>query len=228
MHEVDEYGAATGGGHETGVGVLDMPPQPVGVAVPDAVMDGMASAEDEGPDGCKGQPSPQGACGEAPTEGCAPAGVAGEPSGGPAQAEGGEPQRRKPIGELTRRELGDEGEEWAARRLDAHGWTILERNWRCKYGEVDIVALDDETDPEHETAVLVEVKTRLSRGRDDVVPEIAVDARKRQRYRQLGRCYLAEHPEVESVRFDVIAIVVSGEGKAKLRHIKSAFVLEER
>lgn len=228
MHDVDEYGASTGNGHETGVGVLDVPPQPVGVAVPDAVMDGMAPAEDEGPDACEGQPAPQGAGGDVPTEGSAPVGVAGAPSSAPAQGEGSEPPRRKPLVELTRRELGDEGEEWAARRLDAHGWTILERNWRCKYGEVDIVALDDETDPEHEVAVLVEVKTRLSRGRDDVVPEVAVDTRKQQRYRQLGRCYLAEHPEVESVRFDVIAIVVSGEGKAKLRHIKSAFVLEER
>ena len=160
---------------------------------------------------------------EASDEACAPAPTeAAQPP-----AEGAAP-RRRPLAELTRREIGDEGERRAASHLYGRGWTILERNWRCKYGEVDIVAQDDETDPDHESVVLVEVKTRLALGASDVIPELAVDSHKRNRYRILALTYLSEHPEVERVRFDVIAINIVSETKAKLRHIPAAFTLEER
>ena len=60
-----------------------------------------------------------------------------------------------PLSELTSTELGVRGEQAAARYLAARGWEILERNWRCPYGEADIVARDVDG-----TIVLVEVKTR--------------------------------------------------------------------
>lgn len=128
---------------------------------------------------------------------------------------------RGSVFRLTPRELGSKGEEMAASYLDRKGWCLLERNWRCLYGEVDIVAQDDDDGC---AVVLVEVKTRLAAGpRAEGMPELAVDERKRRRYRTLALAYLASHPEVDSLRFDVIALSVIGEGEARLRHLVGAF-----
>lgn len=137
----------------------------------------------------------------------------------------GAPGQRS-VRELSRYELGRRGEDIAADYLERRGMTILERNWRCGYGEADIIALDESG--EHEEVVLVEVKTRLALGEPvEVVPEIAVNAQKRTRYRQMALCYLAEHPEAQNVRFDVIALIVVGERGAKLRHLFGAFSWDE-
>lgn len=110
-------------------------------------------------------------------------------------------------------ELGRLGEELAARYLEACGWQIEARNWRCPQGEVDIVARDGEA------VTLVEVKTRRSR---TAVPEIAVDERKRERYRRLSLRYLAEHPDLPALRFDVVAVTVPGPRDARIRHLMGA------
>ena len=61
-------------------------------------------------------------------------------------------------------------------------WTVLGRNWRSGYGEVDIIALDP--DAPVGTVSLIEVKTRLDRGgSDEVLPELAVDEERRKRYK---------------------------------------------
>ena len=149
-----------------------------------------------------------------------PQGVPAEPTPHEAAA----PERGKPVTELTPQELGARGEEVAARHLVSREWEVLERNWRCMHGEVDIVARD----PEREDAVvLVEVKTRLAKGeRDDVIPELAVDASKRRRYRMCALTYLFSHQDVTSVCFDVIAINVAPEGGAHLRHLFNAYSLD--
>jgi putative endonuclease len=138
----------------------------------------------------------------------------------------GEPDARG-AADLTPRELGRKGEEMAASYLERRGWRLLERNWRCPYGEADIVAQDSDDD-DNDTVVLVEVKTRLALGeRADAMPELAVDAHKRFRYRRLALAYLMEHPEVFSIRFDVIALNVVGDGSARLRHLFCAFSLDD-
>lgn len=105
--------------------------------------------------------------------------------------------------------------------LDRRGWDVLERNWRCCFGEVDIIAREEGDD---EAVVLVEVKTRLALGgRADAMPELSVDSKKRRRYRMLALAYLVSHPEVDSIRFDVIALNVVGEEQARLRHLRGAF-----
>lgn len=58
---------------------------------------------------------------------------------------------------MTTREVGHKGEDIAADYLGGLGWTILERNWNCRYGELDIVALDRE-----QVITVVEVKYRSS------------------------------------------------------------------
>lgn len=126
-----------------------------------------------------------------------------------------------PLSELTSAELGVRGEQAAARYLAARGWEILERNWRCPYGEADIVARDVDG-----TVVLVEVKTRRETD-DGVAPEEAVGEQKRRRYRVLAASYLADHPAVPLVRLDVIALTAREGGLASVRHIVNAFGASE-
>ena len=76
--------------------------------------------------------------------------------------------------------------------------------------------------------VLVEVKTRLALGeRADEMPELSVDAKKRRRYRNLAHAYIVDHPDIDSIRFDVIALNVVGESQARLRHLRGAFGWDE-
>lgn len=110
--------------------------------------------------------------------------------------------------------IGAIGEEIAADLLKRNGLVILARNFRCRYGEIDIVAKD------HKTLVFIEVKTRKSLrfGR----PEEAVDYRKRAKLRLLAALYLKDNvTQVTSYRFDVYAIYLNEENK-----LQSAEVLE--
>ncbi|HOU41061.1 MAG TPA: YraN family protein, partial [Promineifilum sp.] len=81
-----------------------------------------------------------------------------------------------------RRRLGNWGEGVAAVQLEAKGYAIVARNWRCAVGEIDLVARDGET------LVFVEVKTR--RGRAYGAPEEALTPRKAQKLLQLGAQYV--------------------------------------
>lgn len=141
------------------------------------------------------------------------------------EAEASARERPRTVRDLTPRELGMKGEEMAAAYLERKGWYILDRNWRCEFGEVDIVAREDDED---DTIVLVEVKTRLALGeRGEGMPELAVDSRKRRRYKMLALAYIVNHPEADAVRFDVIALNVVGEGAARLRHLSGAYEVDD-
>lgn len=136
----------------------------------------------------------------------------------------------KPLAEYSSREIGMEGERLAASYLVNRGFGILDRNWRTKVGEADIVALAPSDDDAYarDSVVLVEVKTRLALGdARGQMPELAVDRRKRLRYRRMALMYLALHPECDSIRFDVIALNIIGERTARLRHLVSAFSWDE-
>jgi len=115
--------------------------------------------------------------------------------------------------------LGERGEDAAAAYLERSGVTIVERNWRCSQGEVDIVGL------EGQTVVLCEVKTRRTRAKGD--PEEAITPAKRRRYSRLAQAYLQDSGlEGVAIRFDVIALLVLAEDRALLRHHRAAFVVE--
>ena len=117
---------------------------------------------------------------------------------------------------LSPKELGKKGEEAAARFLERRGFEILERNWTCFAGEVDIIALQEDA------LCFVEVKTRSSIQKG--FPSEAVDGRKRDRYERIAACYLQENTHEDlRVRFDVISILALGEGRAFLRHHINAF-----
>ena len=115
-----------------------------------------------------------------------------------------------------RAELGRNGEDLAAAHFERLGYTIIQRNFRCSAGEVDIVAERDGT------IVFCEVKTRRTDRWGQ--PSEAVDHRKRARIRRLGATWLAENGPRRSgsVRFDVISLVVRG-GESHLEHIEDAF-----
>ena len=109
----------------------------------------------------------------------------------------------------ARRSLGREGEERAARHLEAQGYQIVARNVRAARVEIDLVARDGRR------IVFVEVKTRRSGPRDGFgghgFAAEAVDDRKQARLRRGAAAWLAEHPEAGrgrwGVRFDVITCV---------------------
>lgn len=121
-----------------------------------------------------------------------------------------------PKKDMHNKNLGERGEEAAARYLDNKGYEIIDRNWKCKLGEADIICLFDDT------LIFVEVKTRsnLSVG----LPEDAVNAKKRKKYECIAAMYLKDHDFVDmAVRFDVIGILVINSKRALIRHHVNAF-----
>lgn len=106
----------------------------------------------------------------------------------------------------TRQGLGRTGERLASEELIRQGYRILERNVRCSYGEIDLIAEDGED------LVFVEVKTR--RGNAYGLPEEAVTLRKQQKLVQVATWYLDLHQCMErSWRIDVVAVQMSTQGK---------------
>ncbi|MBN1121528.1 MAG: YraN family protein [Anaerolineae bacterium] len=117
---------------------------------------------------------------------------------------------------MTNIEDGQYGEALAAQALQSYGYAIINRNWRCPAGEVDIIARDGD--------VWVFVEVKLRRGRGAGSPEEAVSARKQQRLLQVAQAYLAEL-ELDDVRWrvDVIAIELSDDDLVwRLDHYRDA------
>jgi putative endonuclease len=121
-----------------------------------------------------------------------------------------------------RRRLGRTAEDLVAARLVAADWEILERNARTRYGELDIVALDDRT------LVFIEVKAgRANSAFGPERPVHAVDRRKQQRIRRLAIAWLAENRgaiHCDGIRFDAIGVTFDRSGRAtNLEHLVAAF-----
>ncbi|HET9657874.1 MAG TPA: YraN family protein [Kineosporiaceae bacterium] len=109
--------------------------------------------------------------------------------------------------------LGAYGEKLAAEHLLAEGMTVLYRRWRCRFGELDIVALDGRC------LVVVEVKTRRSTGTG--APLEAVTPAKLQRLRRLAAVWLdAQETAYPDVRIDVIGVLVPRRGAPVLDHLR--------
>lgn len=114
------------------------------------------------------------------------------------------------------KQLGKHGEDLAARHLESVGMCVVERNWRHRSGEVDIIAKDGDT------VVFVEVKTRSGIGYG--TPAEAVTYTKQTRIRGLALHWLAQQqgPWMH-IRFDVVAVVVGRDKDPVLTHLRSAF-----
>lgn len=117
--------------------------------------------------------------------------------------------------------LGSSGERLAAGWLEARGFRVLARNWRCAYGELDLIA------EEAGELVFIEVKTR--RGIAHGAPEEAITANKRAHLVAAAESYLMEHQREEQPwRIDVVAVQLDGAGRlTDVRHYRSAIAQEE-
>ena len=114
------------------------------------------------------------------------------------------------------RSAGKAGEDLAASSLERAGYEILCRNYRCRHGELDIVAR------EGRHLVFVEVKSRRSLRFGE--PHEAVDARKQRRISRTALHYLQHHGGTEQdARFDVLLIRFAGDGEPEIRLIRNAF-----
>ena len=129
----------------------------------------------------------------------------------------GERAKRNTEKQVARQGLGRTGERLAAEKLIVDGYRILESNFRCRYGEIDLVA-------EHEAdLVFIEVKTR--RGAGYGLPEEAVTLRKQRKIVQVASYYLDLHECADRAwRVDVVAVQMSGAGKLEeIRIYRHAF-----
>jgi putative endonuclease len=118
--------------------------------------------------------------------------------------------------EDTRKALGLRGEDLAVQYLKKKGFKVIQRNYYCPWGEIDLIAR------EKETLVFVEIKARSSEEYGS--PRDAVDRFKQQKIIQAARVYLAEHHLNEEIpaRFDVVAIHLTPSGP-EIELIKDAF-----
>jgi len=118
---------------------------------------------------------------------------------------------------LMRIRTGKRGEELAAAHLVEVGYRIIERNYRCLFGEIDIVA------EEGETLVFVEVKSRRSDAYGE--PQLAVGHQKQKKMSKISVYYLAErHLCHRQARFDVVAVRLLPAGH-RIELIRDAFEL---
>jgi len=126
-----------------------------------------------------------------------------------------------------RRALGRRGEQLAAAHLERLGSTVLARNARTRYGEIDLIAFDGRT------LTIVEVKTRrmgpsTKRMRPDQQPLAWLRPRQRRRLRRLATAWLADEkqirPTARTIRFDAIGVILDRRGRLlRLDHIEGAW-----
>ncbi|GAA4476212.1 YraN family protein [Rhodococcus olei] len=113
-------------------------------------------------------------------------------------------------------EVGALGEELAVGHLVERGMVVLARNWRCRYGELDVIA------ERAGTVVFVEVKTRT--GRAFGTPAEAVTFAKQARIRRLAGLWLREQERGwVRVRFDVVAVVLAPGCRPDVTHLEAVF-----
>ena len=109
--------------------------------------------------------------------------------------------------------VGRFGEDLAERRVLGYGWEVLARNWRCRLGELDLVAVDGDD------AVFVEVKTRRSDAFGGAVA--AVTPAKVRRLRLLAGAWLASQDRAfAAARIDVVAVTLPRSGPPQVEHLR--------
>ena len=118
-----------------------------------------------------------------------------------------------------RKSLGKAGEEFAERYLKRQGYAIVERNYRCPLGEIDLIALD------RRAVVFVEVKTR--RVDTSGAPLESVNGAKQRRLKRAALYYLSRHHlQDRDVQFDVVGISLRSDPPA-VSHVRHAFDFSE-
>lgn len=120
----------------------------------------------------------------------------------------------------TRQRVGQSGENVAAEHLIRRGFQVLERNYRTRWGELDIVAFDGRA------LVFCEVKARRA-GPGGAVPLQSVHPRKCRQVRRMAAAWLSarsDHPRAALIRFDAIGVTFDRAGRlVRLEHLEGAF-----
>ena len=114
------------------------------------------------------------------------------------------------------KERGDRGEAAAAKYLTERGYTVEERQWRCRYGELDLVARNPAG-----VLCFVEVKLRSTAGHG--LPREFVDERKQARLRNAALAYLSAHDPDAVCRFDVAEVYAERGTPVRVVYLKDAF-----
>lgn len=116
---------------------------------------------------------------------------------------------------MSTKSTGDRGEAIACRFLRAKGYSIVATNWRCREGEIDVVAQDGVT------LVFVEVKTR--RGLQAGEALVSITPAKRRRMIAAAYAYASQTGEIDPLwRIDALAITISPDGTARCTHVENA------
>jgi len=115
----------------------------------------------------------------------------------------------------NKRKIGDYGEDLAVQYLQNKGYEIVARNFRKRFGEVDIIA--------RMGGVLVFCEVKRSRFPGNTNPELRVDHKKQIKLARTAQAFLIDYKDpFEEIRFDIIAIETH-EGRSTVRHIENAF-----
>lgn len=121
---------------------------------------------------------------------------------------------------MSDQKTGIQGEDVAASFLEAQGYTVLARNYRQRFGEIDIVAED------RDVLVFVEVKTRNNNRYGS--PFEAVDIRKQKKLSIMAQDYISRNDfEDRSARFDVVAVRLNKDSNPEVEIIRDAFDFQE-
>lgn len=129
------------------------------------------------------------------------------PLSGPARNLGG-------MTDLSRQELGARGEQVAVEYLEALGLRIVQRNWRCRYGELDVIAAEGGS-----TAVFVEVKTRTGDGFGGL-PEAVTPVKLRRIRRLAGLWLTGQQHRWTGLRIDVVGVRFGRPGDPEVAHLR--------
>jgi putative endonuclease len=118
---------------------------------------------------------------------------------------------------LNKQDLGKLGEKLAVKYLKGEDYQIIEQNYRCRFGEIDVIAYKDNY------LIFVEVKTKQNENFGS--PQEEVDFHKQRKLEQLALYYISQHSEWKvDFRFDVIGILYKEEDH-QLSHLKNAFLV---
>lgn len=118
---------------------------------------------------------------------------------------------------MTTRGIGNAGEAEAARYLRKRGYVLLASQWRCRYGELDLVARD-------KRGVICFVEVKLRSATTYGLPREFVDRRKQERLRSAAACYLSTHDLDAPARFDVAEVYTDERHRViRLEYLEDAF-----
>lgn len=112
---------------------------------------------------------------------------------------------------------GDRGEAFTAQYLRKKGYALLASQWRCRFGELDLVA-------KNKRGVICFVEVKLRSGTAHGLPREFVDGRKQERLRNAAALYLSTHDIDAPARFDVAEVYEGPDGALRLEYLENAFI----